>query len=358
MTKNKLLQKQIEKHLGEKANDPQVKKFIAAVSSSYDQYERDKILAERSLALSSMEMNELNAKLLKESKDQKQALKKLTESLNLLNHKFESNDDIHSNILSISETIKKESERRIIAEEQLKKNLSNLEKINRDLDQFAYVVSHDLKAPLRAIASLAEWIEEDSEEHLSEETKKNLQLLRGRVHRMENLIHGILAYTKAGKIKGEQHIIHTGQYLQEIIDFLNPPPNISINISGEWPSIETDTIRLHQVFSNLISNAVKYIDKPKGEINISCIFLENCCQFSVEDNGPGIEEEYHQKIFGLFQTLSARDQVESTGIGLSIVKKIIEEQGGKIWLQSENGKGTRFTFTWPTQTELTKSIKI
>jgi signal transduction histidine kinase len=355
--RNKLLERQIEKHLGEKSKDPQVRKFIDAVSESYDQFEKDKILAERSLAVSSAEMSTLNAKLFKESKDQKLALKKLTESLSLLNYKFEHKEDIHSNILSISETIKKESERRINAEEQLKKNLSNLEKINKDLDQFAYVVSHDLKAPLRAIASLAEWIEEDSNEHISEDTRKNLQLLRGRVQRMENLIHGILAYTKAGKIKGEQHVIHTGQYLQEIIDFLNPPPSIKIEVIGEWPSIETDTIRLHQVFSNLISNAIKYIDKPQGKIKINCIYLENCCQFSVEDNGPGIEEEYHQRIFGLFQTLSARDHVESTGIGLSIVKKIIEEQGGKIWLHSENGKGTRFTFTWPTQTETIKSIK-
>ncbi len=329
-----------------------------AINETYDQYERDKILIERSLAISSEEMRELNLKLTNETRKQKLALKKLHESLKLLNYDSDKHGDVESNIVSIAENIKKESERRLIAEDQLRKNVSNLEKINRDLDQFAYVVSHDLKAPLRAIASLAEWIEEDTIDQLTEDARSNLQLLRGRVQRMENLIHGILAYTKAGKIKGALNVIQTSQYVQEIIDFLNPPPAISIRFSGDWPTIETDTIRLHQVFSNLISNAIKYNDKLKGEIQITCIVLENCCQFSVEDNGPGIEEEYHQKIFGLFQTLAARDHVESTGIGLSIVQKIIEEEGGKIWVDSQLGRGTKFTFTWPVKSEIIKPVNI
>jgi signal transduction histidine kinase len=346
---SKLLERQVNKHLGEMANDPKIKSFIDAVRDSYNHYERDRELIERSMAVSSEEMRELNAKLSRETDEHRRALKKLIETLNLLKLDINSNDDIQLNILSISDIIKKESAKRKIAEEQLKKNLRNLEKINKDLDQFAYVVSHDLKAPLRAIASLAEWIEEDSEGKISADTQKNLQLLRGRVMRMENLIHGILAYTKAGKIKGETQVINTANYITELVEFLNPPPNIKVELDGEWPTIETDTIRLHQVLGNLISNAIKYIDKPKGLIKIGCIQLDNCCQFSIEDNGPGIEEEYHQKIFILFQTLSTRDQVESTGIGLSIVKKIVEEQGGKIWVDSKLHTGTRFTFTWPTQ---------
>lgn len=356
--KNKLLQKQINQYLGDKAKDPEWTLFINAIAETYDHYEKDKILIERSLAISTAEMKALNDKLIQETKAQKLALKKLTESLQLLNYNVENNEDIHRNILTISEAIKKESEKRIIAEEKLKYNLSNLEKINKDLDQFAYVVSHDLKAPLRAISSLAEWIEEDSKEHLSSETIQNLKILRSRAQRMENLIHGILAYTKAGKIKGEQSLINTDKYVHEIIEFLNPPPTVGIKLVGKWPVIETDTIQLHQVFSNLLSNAIKYNDKPISKITISCLILENCCQFSIEDNGPGIEKEYHDKIFGLFQTLQARDHVESTGIGLSIVKKLIEEQGGKIWLQSENGKGTKFTFTWPAKIEKTLSSNI
>lgn len=345
---NKLLDKQIFKLLGERANDPSLQRFLNAVSESYDHYERDRKLIERSMAISSEEMRELNAKLTHETAEHKMAMQKLLETLKLLNLDFKTKDEnLSQNIIQVADIIKTESAKRKQAEQSLKQNVKNLEKINKDLDQFAYVVSHDLKAPLRAIASLAEWIEEDSSDQISDDTKRNLQLLRGRVERMENLIHGILAYTKAGKLKGESQIINTSVFIQEIIDLLNPPPSIKVNFVGDWPEIETDTIRFHQVISNLISNSIKYIDKPKGLIQIKNIVLEQCCQITIEDNGPGIEEEYHQKIFQIFQTLSTRDQVESTGIGLSIVKKIVEEQGGKIWVDSIPGTGTSFTFTWP-----------
>ncbi len=327
--------------------DPELQRFINAVGESYEHFERDRLLIERSMAMSSEEMRELNTKLKKESQDHRIALQKLMETLKLLNLENKQQASEEHTLINVIDVIKKESARRKIAEDQLKRNLRNLEKINKDLDQFAYVVSHDLKAPLRAIASLAEWIEEDSIDRITPETQRNLQLLRGRVMRMENLIHGILAYTKAGKIKSEAQVINTAAFINEVVDILNPPPSIKVELEGEWPDIETDTIRFHQVLSNLISNAIKYIDKPKGLIRINNVTLEECCQITIEDNGPGIEEEYHQKIFQLFQTLYTRDEVESTGIGLSIVKKIIEEQGGKIWVDSVPGKGTSFTFTWP-----------
>lgn len=345
---SKLITRQVQKFLGERSNDPELQRFISAVAESYEHYERDRVLIERSMSVSSEEMRELNIKLKKETDEHKLALQQLTDTLKLLdldNKKL--NPDEELNLLTVTDIIKKESAKRKIAEEQLKRNVRNLEKINKDLDQFAYVVSHDLKAPLRAIASLAEWIEEDSEGKLTPETQRNLQLLRGRVLRMENLIHGILAYTKAGKIKGNTQLINTAGFINEVVDILNPPPSIKVELEGEWPDIETDTVRFHQIISNLVSNAIKYIDKPKGLIRIKNVTLEECCQITVEDNGPGIEEEYHQKIFQLFQTLYTRDEIESTGIGLSIVKKIIEEQGGKIWVDSIPGKGTSFTFTWP-----------
>ena len=343
---NKLISRQVQKFLGNRELDPELQRLIHAVSESYEHYERDRVLIERSMSVSSEEMRELNQKLRNETEEHKEALNKLLETLKVLNLDNKQ-DNENLTLISISDVIKKESAKRKIAEDQLKRNVRNLEKINKDLDQFAYVVSHDLKAPLRAIASLAEWIEEDSEGKLSLETLRNLQLLRGRVQRMENLIMGILAYTKAGKIKGDTQAIKTDSFIGDVVDILNPPPSIKVELEGEWPEIETDTIRFHQVVANLVSNAIKYIDKPKGLIRIKNVTLEECCQITIEDNGPGIEEEYHQKIFQLFQTLSTRDQVESTGIGLSIVKKIIEEQGGKIWVDSVPGKGTSFTFTWP-----------
>lgn len=354
---SKLLDKQINKLLGDRANDPSLQRFLNAVRESYDHYERDRKLIERSMAISSEEMRELNAKLTHETTEHKMAMQKLLETVKLLDLNFKSSDEnLSNNIIEVADIIKTESAKRKHAEKSLKQNVKNLEKINKDLDQFAYVVSHDLKAPLRAIASLAEWIEEDSSDNISDDTKRNLTLLRGRVQRMENLIHGILAYTKASKLKGETQIISSSTFIQEIIDILHPPPSIEVKFSGDWPEIETDTIRFHQVISNLISNSIKYIDKPKGIIRINNIVLEQCCQITIEDNGPGIEEEYHQKIFQIFQTLSSRDQVESTGIGLSIVKKIVEEQGGKIWVDSIPGKGTSFTFTWPTNIITKKTL--
>ncbi len=226
-------------------------------------------------------------------------------------------------------------------------HVSNLEKINRELDQFAYIVSHDLKAPLRAMSSLISWIEEDSGEFMTKDSQENLQIIVGRIQRMENLIQGILAYSKAGKEKTEKTVVNVKELLNEIIDSVSVPPHITITNKVEVSHLLTEKIKLSQVFANLISNAIKYNDKSKGEIEIGCYEYDNWCQFYVQDNGPGIEKEYHEKVFMIFQTLNSRDEIESTGIGLSIVKKIVEEQNGKIWVESETGKGSRFVFTWP-----------
>jgi signal transduction histidine kinase len=347
---NKLLERQIKKHLGNIDPDEKWAALLQAVSDSYDHYERDRALIERSNEISSIELQEANQKLLNEKREITSAINSLIESIRILKnnqHKGENEIEPQIDLLRIADIVKAESQSRKKAEEELRKNLNNLKKINKDLDQFAYVVSHDLKAPLRAISSLAEWIEEDSQEQLTEESLNNLKTLRGRVLRMENLISGILAYTKAGKNKTEPQKVDLQSLIGEIIDSINPPPSIKIETSGEWPAILTESTKLQQVLSNLLSNAVKYMDKQHGQIRIGCITLENCIQCYVEDNGPGIEEEYHDKIFQLFQTLSSRDQVESTGIGLSIVKRIIEEQGGKIWINSKPGQGSRFTFMWP-----------
>lgn len=241
-------------------------------------------------------------------------------------------------------------------EEKHKQSVTTLEKANKELDQFAYVVSHDLKAPLRAIASLADWIEEDTKDKISDDSRNNLNMLKGRVMRMEALIHGILSYAKAGKIKCESKVIDLNYLLNEIIDSLNPPSFFQIHVQENLPSIETEQTKLFQVFSNLISNSIKYNDKVVGYIKVSFYEKEGVCQFSIEDNGPGIEKEYHSRVFMIFQTLSSRDEFESTGIGLSIVKKIVEEQGGKIWIESEKNKFARFNFSWPSKFILKKSI--
>ncbi|PSB18631.1 diguanylate cyclase [filamentous cyanobacterium CCP2] len=229
-----------------------------------------------------------------------------------------------------------------------------LESRNRELEQFAYVASHDLKAPLRAIASLSEWLEEDLADQLPDENRKQLQLLRGRVLRMEALINGLLDYSRIGRTKTALEPVVVDDLLAEVIDSLAPPPSFRIDIAPGMPTLTTRRVLLRQVFANLIGNAIKHNDRPDGHIKILVEDQGDAYEFTIADNGPGIAPEYHKKIFAIFQTLEARDTKEGTGIGLSIVKKIVETEGGTIRIESQEGMGTAFHFTWLKQALLTQ----
>ena len=222
-----------------------------------------------------------------------------------------------------------------------------LKKQNQELLQFSYVVSHDLKAPLRAIFKLSEWIEEDMGAALDEGVRNNLKTLRGRVFRLEGLINGLLEYSKIGRENVADEKTDVQVMVREVLDLLNPPRNFKIEIPVRLPTLTTKRILLQQVLINLISNAIKYNDKPEGLIRIQASEKEGHFEFTIQDNGIGIDKAYHEKIFLIFQTLEARDKVEGTGIGLAIVKKSIEDMGGTIRVESEPGQWTRFTLTWP-----------
>jgi len=225
--------------------------------------------------------------------------------------------------------------------------ITQLEKSNRELDQFAYVASHDLKAPLRGIANLAQWIEDDLEGQLTDQTREHLRLLRGRVHRLEYLIAGILAYSRAGRDRGEVALVDVGALVREAWELLAPPATAQLAIQPELPLVRASRTQLQQVLMNLIGNAVKYNPGRALAIEVGARRNGRLVELYVRDDGVGIAPEFHEKIWGLFQTLERRDKVESTGIGLSIVRKIVEAQGGTTWMESEPGGGATFFFTWP-----------
>lgn len=238
---------------------------------------------------------------------------------------------------------------RIEAEKRLTEYMQNLEKVNKELDQFAYIVSHDLKAPLRAIANLATWIEEDLNSQMTPEVRRQFDLLKNRVKRMENLINGILQYSRVGRSKNQLEKVNLQLLVQELCDSINTDDSCKFIIKNDPIELFTERIALEQVLQNFISNAIKYNDKDEKIIEIG--WFENPenshLTIFVKDNGPGISPEYHEKIFLIFQTLQSRDEIESTGVGLAIVKKIADEKKCKVWVESELGQGTTFYITWP-----------
>ena len=235
----------------------------------------------------------------------------------------------------------------LVANMMLTNTMSQLEQRNSELDQFAYVTSHDLKAPLRAIANLASWIEEDLGDRLPAENKEQFDLLKNRVMRMEGFINGLLEYSRIGRTHQSSEIIDVADLLADIIDSLSPSAQFSIEIISPMPVLKTKRIPLTQVFSNLIGNAIKHHHREDGRVEISAIEHDDSYEFLVTDDGPGIDPAYHDKIFTIFQTLRSRDELESTGIGLSLVKKAVKAEGGETSVSSEEGKGATFSFTWP-----------
>ena len=242
-----------------------------------------------------------------------------------------------------------------VSNQKLAKAARLLKKRNRELDEFAYVASHDLRAPLRAITNLSGWLEEDLSGNLSEDSQSYLNLIKSRANRLDTFIEGLLHYSRAGRENVAASDLETRTFIQDILDNLLIPEKFNIVQNGPSVALHTQQILLQQVLTNLISNAIKYHDKPNGTLTITIEDGETGVTFSVADDGPGIDSQYHEQIFGVFQTLNSRDEVESTGIGLSIVKKLVEAQGGSITLQSVVGEGSTFTVFWPKESDSKES---
>jgi signal transduction histidine kinase len=224
---------------------------------------------------------------------------------------------------------------------------AQLEERNGKLDNFVHVVSHDLKAPLRAISNLSEWIEEDLERSLTPDTQNQMSLLRNRVYRMEAMINGLLNYARIGRTDSQIEQVTVSELLIEVIDSIAPPPTFSITFAPNLPIFRAKSLRLFQVFANLIGNGIKHHDRVDGSIEISVEDRGDYYEFAVADDGPGIALKNQENIFTIFQSANVENNPDSTGVGLAIVKKIVETETGTIRLESEIGSGTTFYFTWP-----------
>lgn len=232
-------------------------------------------------------------------------------------------------------------------EQRIAERTAESERRARDLEQFAYVASHDLKAPLRGIANLATWLSEDLADRLTPDIAEQLALMRDRVARMHALIEGLLSYSRIGRIAGTNEPIDLTRLIAETIDSLDPPSGFRIEITSELPDLTGDSLALGMVLGNLIGNAIRHHDRAQGRIEVGVRCQGELCEFTVEDDGPGIPPEFHENVFMMFQTMKVKDVQGDTGIGLALVKKLVEEHGGRIHLHSGPGRGCRFVFTWP-----------
>lgn len=228
----------------------------------------------------------------------------------------------------------------VLTQQQLKER-------NEELDSFAHMVSHDLKAPLRAIANLSTWIEEELDDQIAQENQQHFLLLRQRIHRMDALIDGLLRYSQVGRRALESEVVDVAQLLSELIDSLSPPENFKIEFLSPLPTFTTKHILLSQVFANLLSNAIKHHNRADGRVEISVEDLGDRYKFSIADDGLGIPAgKDRERIFEIFHTLKPDSTGANTGIGLAVVKKIVEGEGGQIWLDGQLNQGTCFHFTW------------
>ena len=261
-------------------------------------------------------------------------------------HDYKPNFDAAGNVQGIFSVAADITDRREI-ELQLESKQEELVHSNRDLEQFAYVASHDLKAPLRAIDVLVQWLREDLKDYEGGDVQEHLDLLGQRTQRLGKLLDDLLAFSRVGRKVGDLAEVDCAELIRDMIEFMGEAKGISIEAKGALPTFTTYSAPLEQVFRNLIGNAVKHHPGPTGKVSISCEEAENHYLFSVADDGAGIPPEYADRVFQMFQTLKPRDEVEGSGMGLAIVNRIVEWQGGRVWFEpGPDGCGTVFSFQW------------
>lgn len=228
----------------------------------------------------------------------------------------------------------------------LKNYINQIEQLNKKLDKFVHIVSHDIKAPLGNIHALLEYTLEDAGNEDKESVQENIRLIDEQILSLREMVNGILAYSTSSRKQEEASSTDTRTLIDQVLQLIAPAEKVVIQLEGDFPVLTTQKLKLQQVLQNLISNAIKYNDKEQVMISIACNKHPDHWEFVVSDNGPGIAKENHQKVFEMFATINPISKTESTGIGLSIVQSIVEDKGGSIWIESEPGQGAAFHFTW------------
>ncbi len=344
---NSLLKRQIRKYLDEAPSENvELNGFVDAINRSYNNFDEQFSMLQRSMSISSEELYNVNRRLQKESEAQQNVINKLIAVIDTL--KFYELENGQADILELDglklvEFIDNQTKEIVEMNKQREKLMEELEYQNQELSEYAHMVSHDLKSPLRSIDTLTSWLKGDYEDQLDENGKENLRLIRTNVGKMDALITGILEYSTIGKTQIEFYDVNLNVILKDILSIISKPDNFTIKVD-KLPVVQGDKYRLQQLFQNLIDNAIKYNDKEYGEVHIGVEDQKDYWQFSVKDNGKGVDKTYHKKIFETFEKLE--NTADSTGIGLSIVKKIVDLFKGKVWIESEVGKGTTFYFTF------------
>ncbi|TYP96710.1 phospho-acceptor domain-containing protein [Tenacibaculum adriaticum] len=347
---NSLLERQIRKYLApqEKAS-LDLTEFINAIDRSYENYEDQQKMIQRAMIISSEELFEANQKLQGEAIRQSKVIEKLKDVINTLGlyqlPKDQKREEIELDVEKLAKFIDNQAKQIVEANNQKERLLENLEKQNQELNEYAHIVSHDLKSPLRIIDTVTNWLIEDYKDVMNNECQGNLQLILNNVEKMDSLICDILDYSTIDKAETNIYDVDLQHLVTEIINIIHIPAHINVKIIETLPIVKGDKFRLQQLFQNLLINAVNYIDKPKGKVEVGVEERNGFWQFYIRDNGKGIPEMYYEKIFKVFQKLENNEK--STGIGLAIVKKIIDYYGGSISLDSQINKGTTFYFTLP-----------
>jgi signal transduction histidine kinase len=266
--------------------------------------------------------------------------------MGFFHHEFKPHFDENGKVVGVFATATDISDRRDV-EQQLEAKQAELVRSNRDLEQFAYVASHDLKAPLRAIDVLVQWLREDLANYDGGDVQENLGLLAQRTQRLGRLLDDLLEYSRVGRKVGDVMRVDANALIKDLVELMSPPVGISVEISGRLPVFTTYATPFEQVLRNLINNAIKHHPGPTGRVIVSCKENADFYVFSVADDGVGIAQEYAERVFQMFQTLKPRDEVEGSGMGLAIVSRIVEWQGGRVWFEpGPGGRGTDFKFQW------------